>query len=75
MAGNNTTHFFGFDKAVACLNADNFTALTTQASDFTFLNDVNAQIISRTGLAPRHSIMTGGTTTPLQKPAHNRIAD
>ena len=60
MAGNNTTHFFGFDKAAACLNTDNFAALTPQARNLTFLDDIHAQIISSSCVAPRDRIMTGG---------------
>ena len=60
------------DEARARVDADDAAALDADARDLAVLHDVDAALVGRAGIAPRHGVMPHGSAAALQQAALDR---
>ena len=68
------TDFAGTDKTAIGLDADDRTLLKTEVFDLAILDDVDPQLIGRSGVSPGHRVMPDGATPALQQSTFDREA-
>ncbi len=74
MPAHGQRHLLGADEALLGLDADDAAVLDAEAGHLAILDDVDAALVGRAGIAPGHRVVPHRAAARLQQPAADRKA-